>query len=248
VFDGGEPYVQYAAPRQRAAIETDGIAVAYERTERALREALERGVVGSVERTAAATTWQVVVRHEEALIRATFYPRTADRAADFELAAAALDDLLNTALIAPTASRTIDGTPGALQLRYPDAVTEADRAERGRGFSGWCPMEPQLHLMYAFDLLTANGSRSAGNVVLSNDLTDLTIVDEANAFGTERVLPAAVDPRRLAMPQPLVTALRALDEQRLDAALGQWLDSAQLRALLARRDQLLKGRRVDDRD
>ncbi len=50
VFDGGEPYVQYAAPLQRAAVETGGTALAYGRTEATLRAALERGTVASVER------------------------------------------------------------------------------------------------------------------------------------------------------------------------------------------------------
>jgi hypothetical protein len=239
VFDGDTAYVQYAAPPQTSSIQTDGIAVAYGLTEAALGEALEHSAVISVERSDAAAAWQVMLRHEETAIGATFFPLTADRAANFELAAAALDDLLNTALIAPTVARAIDGMQGALQLRYPGTVTEAERAERGLRFSGWCPIEPQLQLMYAFDLLTANRGRSAANVAFSNDLTDLTLIGQANAFASARGLPAAVDPRRLAIPPPLATALRALDEQRLEEALGQWLDTAQIRALLARRDRLL---------
>jgi hypothetical protein len=239
VFDGDAPYVQYAAPPQTSAIQTDGIAVAYGLTEAALREALEQSAVISVERSDAAAAWQVMLRHDQTAIGATFYPLSADGAADFELAAAALDDLLNTALIAPTVARTIDGMQGALQFRYPGAVTEAERAERGVRFSGWCPIEPQLQLMYAFDLLTANRGRSAANVAFTNDLTDLILIDQSGAFGSARALPAAVDPRRLAIPRALTNALRALDQQGLEAALGQWLDTAQIRALLARRDQLL---------
>jgi hypothetical protein len=94
--------------------------------------------------------------------------------------------------------------------------------------------------MYAFDVLTSNRNRTAANVILSNDLTDLSLTDHRQAFGTERTLPAGFDASKLAIPAGLVAALRALDEPRLKTALGAWLDSRQIRALLARRDQLLQ--------
>jgi hypothetical protein len=37
-----------------------------------------------------------------------------------------------------------------------------------------------------------------------------------------------------------VAALRSLDEAQLRAALGEWLDSRRIRALLARRERLLE--------
>jgi hypothetical protein len=46
------------------------------------------------------------------------------------------------------------------------------------------------------------------------------------------------------MPAALREALRALDEPRLTAALGGWLDRRQIRAVLARRDGLV-GRAAD---
>jgi hypothetical protein len=75
--------------------------------------------------------------------------------------------------------------------------------------------------------------------VFANDLTDLTLTNHRDAFGAERALPSSFDPATLAIPPALATALRALDEPSLTAALGQWLDSRRIRALLERRDQLL---------
>ena len=112
-------------------------------------------------------------------IGAAFYPERDDRASDSELAAAALDDLLGTDLVAPTVMRTIDGQEGALQLRYPGAVSEQERVERRLPFSGWCPLEPQLELVRAFDVLTLNRGRTAATVLFHNDLTDLTLVGHA---------------------------------------------------------------------
>jgi hypothetical protein len=238
LLEGDELQVRYLMEPQRTDVEI-GHAVAYGRTEAKLREGLGSGAVTAVERAEAPAPWHVTLQYEDTVIDASFYPRGGDRASDFELAAAALDDLLGTALVAPTVPRSIDGQEGALQLRYPDAITEADRQAQGRGFSGWCPLQPQLQLMYSFDLLTHNRGRTAANVVFSNDLTDLSLTDHRQAFGTERALPAGFDASGLSIPQPFVPILRALDEPQLEAALGAWLDSRRIRALLARRDELL---------
>jgi hypothetical protein len=240
VLEGTALEVRYLAPARRAGVETTGVPVAHGRTETELLDALAHGTVTAVERGTGTGPSRVVLDYENTTIEATFVARSADRAADFELAAAALDDWLGTALVAPTVLRAVDGRDGALQLRYPDAVTEAERAARDLRFSGWCPIPPQLRLMYAFDLLIGNRARTAMNVAFTYDLTDLTLTDHAAAFGTERTLPSSVDPAALDIPPLLVAELRSLDEERLRAALGAWLDSRQTRALLARRDRLVR--------
>jgi len=217
MLEGDEVEVQYLGESQRVGIESGNL-VAYARTEPELVEALERGTVTEIERGKASAPWHVTLTYEDTTLDALFYPRGGDRAGDRELAAAGLDDLLGTALVAPTVARSVDGQAGALQLLYPDAITEEERAARGLGFSGWCPIEPQLQLMYAFDVLTLNGGRTAANVFLSNDLTDLSLTDHRQAFGTQRTLPAGFDASKLAIPAGLLTALRALDESRLKTA------------------------------
>jgi len=235
VSDNGELSVRYATPPADTALE-DGRTVAYARTDADLRTALEHGAIVSVQSAAAPEPWQVVVQDGDAAISAAFYPKRDDRASASELAAAALDDLLGTDLVAPTVSRTIDGQDGALQLRYPGAVSDRERVERRLPFSGWCPLEPQVELMRAFDALTLNRGRDGGNVLFHNELTDLTLVGHSRAFPTDKALPAGL---RLAMPTALRAALRELDEPQLDTALGAWLDARQIRALLARRDRLI---------
>jgi hypothetical protein len=244
VLDDGDVEVRYFAPPQDARLEPNGSVVAYGRTERDLRAALEQGAVTSVERGQGAAPWRVALEHEGTAVAAMFYPRGGDGAGDLELAADSLDELLGTTLVAPTVPRAIEGEDGALQLRYPDAISEADRLARGLGFSGWCPIEPQTRLMYAFDVLTFNRGRAATNIVFANDLTDLTLTDHGRAFGTERALPSSFDPGMLAIPPSLKATLGALDEPRLTAALGKWLDSRRIRALLERRDKLLASRGV----
>jgi hypothetical protein len=183
----------------------------------------------------------VTLSIDDVTVSAVFVPRSAGSTADLELAAAALDDLIGTALVPPTVARTIEGEDGALQLRYPRAVTETQRAARQLGF-GWCPIEPQFDLMRTFDLLTYNRGRTGDNVIYRNDLSDLVLTDHRNAFGTERALPSNIDLTELAMPPALIAELRKLDAPTLTKALGPSLDARRIRALLARRDQLLEGR------
>jgi hypothetical protein len=240
VIEGAALDVLYLRPTRRAGVEMSGALVAYGRTEAELQTALAQGTVKTIDRGDGGGPWRVVLDQDGAAIEATFVPLGGERGADFELAAAVLDDMLGTTLVAPTVRRTIDGQDGALQLRYPDTITEADRAARRLAFSGWCPIEPQLRVMYVFDLLIGNRARTATNAAFTNDLTDLTLLDHGQAFGAERTLPPGFDASRLTIAPRLVAALRSLDEARLRAALGAWLDSRRIRALLARRDRLLQ--------
>jgi hypothetical protein len=120
-------------------------------------------------------------------------------------------------------------------LRPADAVTERERLERGLSFSGWCDIEPQAELMRVFDLLILNRARTTASVLFANDLSDLTLIDHGGAFAPQDVLPQSVRE----IPDELRAPLRALNEDQLRATLGAWLDSRQIRALLARRDQLM---------
>ena len=238
VLDGDDSYVQYASPAERAKVETSGHPLAYGRSELELRAVLEQAAVLSVDRGSGSgnRAWRVTLGDDDAAIDAIFYPRNADRAADHELAARALDELLGTRLVAPTVSRAIEGTGGALQLRYPDAISEAERAARGLAMTGWCPIEPQLQLIFAFDLLAATGGRSSGNVVFTNSLSELKVTAPPSAFATSR----GVEARPLEIPEPFLAAVRAADERRLTAALAAWLEPLELQALLARRDRFLE--------
>jgi Calcineurin-like phosphoesterase len=240
VMDHSQSYVQYANPDERGAIDMKGSAQVYGLTSPELRAALETGTVQKVDHGQGYDPWQITLQYENRTIGALFYPASRGGGGAYELAAAGLDDLLGTDLITPTVERQIEDQPGALQLRYPDAITEAQRVERHLGFTGWCPIQPQVGLMQTFDLLTGDRNRRATGVVFGNEMSDLTITDNRSAFGTERSMPPGFDRSKVAMPQRLVDALTGLDEARLQAAVGKWLDSRQIKALLARRDRLVK--------
>lgn len=234
VLEGGERRVRYLAPEEDAEVER-GALLAYGLSEPELLRALRAAV--SVSRTTDAPD-NVRLMHDGTGLQAVFYGGR-NAAAERELAAFALDRMLGLGLVPPTVARELDGEAGALQLRYPDNVTEAERLER-RLPLGWCPIEPQAQLMHAFDLLTANTGRTRQTLHYRNDVTNVVLVGHAAAFGTRRELPGSLDGDVLALPAPLIDALSALDESGLETELGEWLNRRALRALLARRDALVE--------
>ena len=234
VTDAGETWVQYARPAERAAIDLSGNVQDYGRTEVELRQVLAEGTVTVTQKGEGDAPWNVTVLNGGKEVAAVFSP-----GGENELAAAALDDLLGSSLVPPTVAREVDGVKGALELRYPGSISEAQRMERGAGLGSWCPMDEQLGLMHTFDLLIANRGRSVENIWFAHQRSDLVLTDHGDAFGTERSLPSGFDPAKLHIPPPMATALRRLDENTLESALGAWIGKREIRALLSRRDQLL---------
>jgi hypothetical protein len=239
VIEPEATYVRYLEPDATVAWADIDEAVALGLSAERIDALLKHGGVREIERLDGNETGELVLTLEGTSIPAWFY---ANRSGELELAADKLDQRLGTDLVPPTVAREIDGTAGAVQLRYPDEVTESTRIEAGLSIAGWCPMEPQLALMNSYDVLIYNRSRNRDNIAFNNDFSDLTLTAHGQVFGSERNLFPGFDPATLEIPAGLVATLRALDEPTLTADLGDWLDRRQIRALLSRRDQLLKDR------
>ena len=234
VTEAGDTWVQYAQPAERGTIDLSGNVQDYGRTEAELRQVLAEGTVTVTQKGEDGAPWAVTVRSGGKDVAAVFVA-----GGENELAAAALDDLLGSSLVPPAVAREVEGVKGALQLRYPGSISEAERMERGVGLGSWCPMDEQLGLMYTFDLLIANRGRSVGNIWFARQRSDLVLTSHQDAFGTARSLPDGFDPAKLQIPPPMAEALRKLDEPTLESALGAWIGKREIRALLSRRDQLL---------
>ncbi|MGI9301507.1 MAG: hypothetical protein ACR2RB_02205, partial [Gammaproteobacteria bacterium] len=237
---GKKMQVQYLNPGERFAPEIKELPVAYGLSNSEIEAALATGNIGSVEHAGNAKSWDVIVEYEGRSIRALFYPTGRGRPDTMELAAHALDELLGTELIPPTVPRRIEDTAGALQLVYPNTVSEQQRQQRGLHFSGWCPIDAQIQLKHVFDLLTDTRARSLDTIHYRQQSWTLYLVDHSTAFGKSRRLPAGLSKDVLKPPIGAIEALSRLDETTLQTALGAWLDRKRIAALLARRDALLK--------
>ncbi len=239
IAENGTLTIQYLAPAERQPPVIEQRIESYGLTALELRTILKNGPVESVER-ADEGPWSVTLRAGDKTISARFFPGERRDAGGLELAADALDRLLGFDVVPMTVPRDIDGQRGALQLWYAGSITEADRQARNVGFTGWCSVPDDFQLMYAWDILTANAGRNAANVVYRRDLWTLYLTAHDQAFGTSRRLPKTLNSDAIRLAPGVRSALSRLDEPGLSDALGQWLDKKRIRALLARRDEMLE--------
>ncbi|MEQ8861476.1 MAG: metallophosphoesterase [Pseudomonadales bacterium] len=156
-----------------------------------------------------------------------------------ELAALRLDRLLGLGLVAPVVELTVGRDDGVVTALWPGAVSEAERAAAGLAPPNTCAMGNAFDLLYAFDALIGNEGRSAQNMVYDRRTWRLGSIDHGDGFGRGERFPAYVERTPQRLPQGLARRLRELDEETLQAELGDLLDERRIRALLARRDALL---------
>ena len=231
--------VQYLNPEERRPPESGLGPIAYGLTAAELEQALHEGTVKSIDKDSSRTYWMVTLDFAGKQIAVRFYPGGRRGTAKRELAAHELDEMLGTELVPVTVARHIDGSDGALQLMYQDEVLERERVEAGLPFTGWCPMQDQFQLMYAFDLLTANANRTRENIVYRRSDWRLRLTGHGDAFNSGR-LSRSLSNDAVDLAPGVVAALARLDAEKLHTALDPYLDKRRIRSLLARRDALLE--------
>ncbi|MGE0580922.1 MAG: metallophosphoesterase [Steroidobacteraceae bacterium] len=185
-----------------------------------------------------AGTRLLTLQQGDIKVRALFITAPTAGRWQHEVAAYRLDRLLGIDMVPVTIGRTIGGKQGALQFWIEKAVSAAEVEQGHVRLPRWCSLEPQYNLMRAFDALAGNTARRAENVVIGREDGLARLIDNAADFPTTRRLDARV--ARPAVGAELARRLRTLDQAKLAAALAPWLDRALQKAILARRDALLK--------
>lgn len=239
VSGSGPVVVHYASPSEDTEIDPGRRELAFGLTESEILDALTNGSVNTPQDSRLATGSEFRVESGENSVRAVFYESDSSRAAEHELASYAIDSLLGFDLVPPTVSRSVAGTDGALQLLDPQAITEQARLEQQRGLGGWCDLNSQLQLMYAFDALIGNGGRTAANVSYRQDASDIILTSHEHAFSTASRLPQGMREDAISLSPAVAAALQSLTQDRLEPAVGEWLSSRQMRAVISRRDDLV---------
>jgi hypothetical protein len=198
---------------------------------------------------------------------------------DRELAAYALDRLLQLGLVPATAARTYEGASGVLQGRPASWASEQDRQNAAAGTraglacqaissepkvaplrrplataavpprlatGGYCDMNAQYQLAYAFDALIGNQGRTMDRYLYDLDPSmqarglSLVLSGHSSAFGTATQLPPKVEAALAKTGPEMQTRLRRLDAANVKSAIGQWVGDGEIAALLARRDRILE--------
>ena len=157
-----------------------------------------------------------------------------------EVAAYRLDRLLGLHMVPPTVVREIDGLKGTLQYIPEQTLSESDRVSNGEGERAICSMEKQQAAMFVFDTLIHNPVRTPQSMLYHPDEWQLVLVNHGNSFGTQTGRPPYLENAGLNVGQEWRTALQKLDEDRLQANLGDVLDKNRLEALVKRRDDLIR--------
>ena len=156
-----------------------------------------------------------------------------------DVAAYRLDRMIGLDAVPVAVIREVNGTDGSLQFLPHRWVDEQQRAETGRGGSAPCPLDLQWVKMYTFDALIYNEGRTRERTLYSTDAWQLVLIGHENAFSTRRGRPRHLEALSIELNPAWRESLAALTEERLEAELGDVLDPRRLRALLARRDDML---------
>jgi calcineurin-like phosphoesterase family protein len=180
----------------------------------------------------------VSVSHGGKRFPAVFRLRAKD-AARKEVAAYRLDRQLGLGLVPVTVEREMQGQRGVLQGRPLKWVTQAEVQQQSLRGGGWCRTEPQFQLVYAFDTLIGNESRTAESLLFDSDSWFVYVTSHEHAFGTTKGLPAYLKSRPPTLGAEVRRRLGALDEAGLKSALGESVDASARKAILKRRDALL---------
>ncbi len=181
---------------------------------------------------------RITLRDSGIEIQADFYP-TERSAIRPEVAAYRLDRLLGLGMVPVTVARDLDGVAGTLQFAPSNLITETERSTLGTGGSAWCPLRDQYPAMYIFDTLVFNEGRGLEQIAYETDSFDLVLLGHARTFATQRGRPQHLRSATLELSPAWQEALQALDQNRLESALGDVLSSRQIRALSRRIEALL---------
>ncbi len=173
----------------------------------------------------------------------------------FEVAAYRMDKLLDLGMVPPTVEREFRGAKGSLQLWVDTAFSLLNVVEKNIPIpeAARALTEERKYLTRAFDGLIANEDRTQQNVRYTSDWRTI-LIDHSRAFrsdpGSFRTLyfgrhgtkknaegrPFLI--RRL--PRTFADKLRALTLEGVRGAEGSYLTEAEVRAVMARRDLLLR--------
>ena len=105
---------------------------------------------------------------------------------------------------------------------------------------GWCELPPQFQLSYAFDALIDNRGRTFDRYLYDADTAMMFLTGHAAAFGAGTDVAQALEPALAKTVAEMQLRLRRLDAANVKAAIGEYVDEREIKALLERRDRIIK--------
>lgn len=130
-----------------------------------------------------------------------------------------------------------------LQVVKNHWITEGERRKSGRGAPNYCTNGHQNLLVAAFDALQGVTTRGLKTIFVHKANGNLRLAPISNSFGTSTQLPVYAQVPTI--PHAMARKLAELNAARLNELLGDLLTMRQLKALLARRDKILRWPRTE---
>jgi hypothetical protein len=156
----------------------------------------------------------------------------------YNIAGYRLAVLLGLDNVPMSVERRVDGKGAALTWWLDDVMMdEKERLAKDAHGPDRERTAMQTHIMRVFDELISNRDRNMGNLLWTNDWK-MWMIDHTRAFrlGDELQRPAAL----LRVERSLLDGMRTLTEPDMRKAIGGSLTTAEVRAVLARRDVIVK--------
>ena len=116
----------------------------------------------------------------------------------------------------------------------------ADGDPKSQHAGGHCDLNAQYQLAYAFDALIGNRGRSLDRYLYDTDTSMLFLSGHAQAFPPSQDLLQAVETQLPKTGAEMQRRLKRLDSEQVNAELGPLLDKREIKALMQRRDRVLK--------
>ena len=155
----------------------------------------------------------------------------------YNLAAFALAEQLGLEHMMPVyVERRWSGETGSIGWWVPTLMDESDRLKKKVPPPNAAEWNNQMYRMRVFTALVRDTDRNLTNVLITPEWK-LYMIDFTRGF---RLQPELMHPKDLAkMDRALWTKLQGLDRSAVKAAVGDWLTSGELDAMMKRRDLLV---------
>jgi len=199
---------------------------------------LEQGEIITVDKESSPQRTMVKVSNGEHTLDAIFN-KPKGRGFYPGVAAYRLDRLLELDMVPVTVIREVDGSSGSLQFLPANSIDEAERSATGQGGGAWCSIADQWPAMYVFDVLVYNEGRSQRRMLYDKSSWRLILSEHDRTFSTKKGRPAHLKKAPIAVSPGWMNALTELSDELLQESFSDVLDKRRLRALQARRDELL---------